>query len=119
MRVVVLVADASTRESEVFIITVSQQLVIDELGAVVRVHPQQWKRQPAAREPNGRKHMDLGLVAHRDAFGPAGLHIREIKRQAIIAARITAIMADQVHFNKARLIFVPVRPGANRNLALE
>ena len=47
------------------------------------------------------------------------LYIRKVERQAVVAMQITAIMADQVHFDKARLVSVPVRPGADGNLALE
>ncbi len=43
----------------------------------------------------------------------------KIKRQTVIAMQIPAIMSHQVHFDKARPIFVPVGPGTDGDLALE
>ena len=46
-------------------------------------------------------------------------NIREIQRPSVIATFEAAIMRDQIHLGEARLIFVPVGPGAHRNLTFE
>ena len=57
LRVVVLVAGASARGGDVLLATVAKHLVIDELAPVVGIHPQHGKRELAAGEANGFKHV--------------------------------------------------------------
>ena len=102
-----------------FVLAVTKQFVVDELVAIVGIHAQQREGQTALDEPKGRKHVHLSLVARGGALGPARFDVGEVERPGMFAARIAAVMGDQVHLGEAGTVFVPLGPGANRNLILE
>src|ERR1035437_5968742 len=94
-------------------------MVSDECRSVVEINAQQGKWQVRADVFQRIKHPDLRLVDDRSGFRPAARHVRHIKGLAVVATAITTIMPNQVYLHKPRLLLVPIRKGADRDLVFE
>ena len=87
--------------------------------AVVAVYAQDRKRHDRGDVVQRGEHPFAGLVAHAAVLGPAGGDIGDGQRASVLTGGVAAVVADQVDLDEPGHRVVPVRPGADRDLALE
>ena len=109
MALIVLDRWAPARKGEVFLLTIGDQLLIEELRAAIGVNAQQGKREERAGLLERGQHRVGALLQQRDALGPAGGEIGQ--RQGVEKPPIEMVptMGHQIHFHKARAILLPLR----------
>lgn len=101
------------------LLAVAQQVGVDELGAVVRVQPQQGEGQRLAHGGDGGGDRLLGAVEQGDALRPGGMNIGQYQRMQVFSRGGRAAVSHQVHLLEAGAGLIPVREGADGDLALE
>src|ERR1700686_647343 len=117
--VVVLAIGARSRKSDPFMLTILEQVVVDELRAIIRIDALQSKRHLRAQLLERGKDPHLGFVLDRLHFRPATVNIGHIKRVKILAGRQPAVMGHQVDLHKAGPLLVPFTESSQRNLLLQ
>ena len=92
------------------------EVVVDELGTVVRIDAQDGERELANDVLDGLEDPDGRLVLDRAIDGPTGENVSNGEGKAELARRVAPLVADQVDFDKPGHILAPLRPGTNRDL---
>ena len=85
---VVLVARPVPGESQLLLLALAQKLLVDELGAVVRVDAQDRKGELRGGLPDRGEHPFLRLVPHRNGLGPAGRDVSDIEGETELALAV-------------------------------
>ena len=107
-----LAGPCAASEGELVLGAVARQLIVDEIGSVVRVNAQEWEGEPPTSCPDGTKNVDLHLVSNRHAFRPNGFHVFEAQCPGVVSSvdcRPTA-MIQPIDFAESRPILGPIRP---------
>src|SRR5258708_40368706 len=89
---------------------------INKLAAVIRIDPQDGKREQHAGALQGCNHRLLPTVEQRETLRPPSSDIRKGECVEETPLKMWTAMGDQIHFQKARLGLIPVRKGTNRDL---
>ncbi len=116
---VVLVGHPATGEGELFVGTVGQQFLIDELAAVVGVDPEQGEGEHAARPLQRMDDAMLGAMQQRQALGPGRGHVGQGERAQEGTLRTATAVGDQVSLDEAWLDVGPLGEGTDRDLLFE
>src|SRR5215212_10477303 len=95
--------------------TPAQQMVVDELAAIVGVDAQQRERQGRLNLYQGTEHMPGRLVPHAADLGPTSGDVGDGERGGEVAVVVPALVADQVDLDEPGPGLVPVGPGPHRN----
>ncbi len=98
---------------------VAVELVVDELGAVVRVDAGEREREVGLGGLQGLEDPPLGLVLHRAYLRPARGHIGHVQALAEVPGRVPALVAHEVDLEEPRAVLVPLGERADRDLVLE
>ena len=109
----------SSREGDLFLFTIGDHDLIDELSAVIGINPQNRKREQRACALEGSQHRLLAPMQEGKAFRPAGGYVGERQRVQVTSLDVGATMGHQVRFQKARSGLLPLLEGADRDLLLE
>ena len=117
--VVILARGPGSAEADLFLLTKTNQVLVDELAAVVRSDPQPREGRALAQQLHRFQDPHLGLIAHRSDFRPACVHVRHIQGLTVIPPTLASLMAHQVHFQKTGAILLPVGETLDRNLVFE
>jgi len=94
VRAVVLVPRPRPGELQPPVPAVAEELVVDELAAVVRVDPADRERQVFHDVGQSREHVYLGLVAHRPVLRPAGGDVGHREGEAELPAGAVALVSQ-------------------------
>jgi len=70
MGLVIFAIRSRTGESNLFLTAIAKQSRIDKFSAVIRIHPEKWKRKLATNQLDALRYRDLGLVRDGDTFCP-------------------------------------------------
>ncbi len=76
---------AAAREDELFLLTIAQQMLVDELHPVIGVDAPQWKGQPRSRSHNACPNDLLPAIAQCHTFCPARRHIGQRQTVQILS----------------------------------
>ena len=118
MALIVLDRRASARKGEVFLLTIGDQFLIEELRAAIGVNAQQGKREELAGLLERSEHRIGALFQQWDALGPAGGEIGQRQGVQKVPSEMLPTMGYQIHFYKAWAILLPLRIGTHRDLGL-
>ncbi len=116
--VVVLLVGPTAGELDAVGPAVADQLVVEELAAVVRIDALQTKGQIQAHLLEGRDDPRLPFAEHGSSLGPGGVDIREIEGMSELPLRTAARVRDQVDLGETRAGDIPV-VGLDRDVVLE
>src|SRR5258708_3321555 len=108
-----------TGKGDLFLFTIGDQDLIDELSAVIGINPQQGKREELPCALKGSYDRLLAAMQEGQAFRPASWYVRERQRVQVASLDICATMSHQVCFQKAGSGLLPLLEGADGNLLLE
>ena len=97
----------------------SQQVVVDELRAVVGMDPGDVEREPETELVQSLGDDPLALGPDGDRFSPAGGDIGRVKAVVELAVVVPALVADQVDLQEAGDRVVPLLPGLERDRGLQ
>jgi hypothetical protein len=100
--VVVLLVGATSRELDAMLPGVLQELVVDELLAVVRVDPPESEREVQPDVLQDCADRRQGLAEDRAGLDPGGVDVRDVQRMEELAVRPVAAMGHQVDLCKPR-----------------
>jgi hypothetical protein len=103
----------------VFLFTIGDQDLIDELAAVIGINPEHGKREERACALESRKDRILTAMQEGKALRPPGGHIRERQGIQIPSLDIGTTMGHKVRFQKAGSGLPPLLEGADGYLLLE
>jgi hypothetical protein len=84
-----------------------------------QVDAEQGEGQAGAHVEKRLEGPPAGAVTHHARFGPAAGHVGAAEAVGELAARIAALVADQVDLDEAGAALVPLGEGAHRDLALQ
>src|SRR5665213_920111 len=101
---VVLVARAGPGEGDVMLGAIGQQVVVDELTAVVRVDPEDGERELGDHVLDGLEDPDGRLVLDRSVDGPSGGDVSNRQGETELATRVAALVTNQVDLHEPRQI---------------
>src|SRR5512144_3279013 len=116
---VVLVARPRPGEGDLAFLAPGQQVMIDELRSIVTVYAQDRERHRAGDVVERGEHPFAGLVAHAAVLRPAGGDVGDGQRPGVLTGGVAAVVGDQVDLDEPGHRVVPVRPGPDRDLALQ
>jgi hypothetical protein len=91
-------------------VAVSQQTLVDERRAVVRIDAEDGDGEHGGDVFVGFKDPFGGLVPYWPIHRPPGAHIGHRQREAELAEAVAALMTAQVDLDKPRDGVVPLRP---------
>ncbi len=116
--VVILLVRAPARELDLLGLTVPIEMVVDELGAVVRVDPPEAEGEDLSNLLQGR--LDAGFAATEDGAGfhPGRVDVGHVQRMGELAIGPVAGVGHQVELGEAGGGHVPV-VGLQRDVVLE
>lgn len=117
MRVVVFFVRPRSGEKHgaVSVGEIADEMVVEELGAVVTVEGQQWKGQRALNVRHFFEDIGRSFVPHGTAFGPGSMDIGHDKAPGEIARKAVAAVSHGIGFHETGTGDVPV-VGADRDL---
>ena len=118
VRVIVLLVRPAPRELHLLGTAVAIEMLVDELGAIVGVDPEQGKGQSLAQLLQGLPHRLLALAQHRARFGPGGVNVGQVQRVAELTRSGIARVGDQINFGEAGRLDIPA-VGPQRNVMFE
>ena len=106
---------ASEIHGAVSIGKIADEMVVEELGAVITIEGQQWKGQRVFNVRHFFEDITRAFVPHGTAFGPGGMDIGHDKAPGEIARKAVAAVSDSIGFHETRAGDVPV-VGTDRDL---
>src|SRR5262245_38308166 len=119
MSLVVLPVGARAREGNLFLLTVTQQLIVYELATVISIKTEEgkWKALPDSMNCSA----DIGLASAQQchAFRPSCGNIRQNKGVEKRTLGSISTVRDQIGFHESGCEFVPVGKHSNCNLVLQ
>jgi hypothetical protein len=101
-----------------FLFTIGDYYVIDELSTVIGINPQNWKGEERTRWRGARTASWLRSKRGRHSVQPVATSVSESRIQ-VPALDVCATMGHQVHLQKAGSDLLPLLEGADRDLLLE
>jgi hypothetical protein len=120
---VIFHARASSREGEVFLLTIGHHCLIEEFRAIIGMHAEHGKREQALGMLDGSQNALRALREQGETFGPPGCHIGERQRpdkaSRKTSSSVCATMGHQIGLHKAWLGFMLLLDGANGDLLFE
>ena len=116
--VAVIRARAGEGHGLLALVQVAQQVVVEELAAVVAVEAQQREGQPGLHRARGRQHARRALVPHGPALGPLGRDVGVGQAPEEVPGQAGPAVGHAVGFQIAGPRHIP-GAGADRDLRLE
>jgi len=99
--VVILFVGPASGKLDLLAPAVAQKMIVDELGAVIRVDPPQPERQAAAHLIHGRNDPLLGLSQHGPSLHPGAVDVGLVQRVDEFPLATVSRMGDQIDLGKA------------------
>jgi hypothetical protein len=103
----------------VLVLAVAEELVVDELRAVIGVDAQEGEGKSGAKFLEASKDMDLGFVFQGLGLGPAGGNVCQGKSLAVFVEGCAAVMGNEIGFTKPGALLIPIGKGSDGDVVFE
>jgi hypothetical protein len=100
-------------------VAVGQQVLVDELGAVIRVDADDGEREHRGHVLEGLEDPFGRLVPHGPVHGPSGGNVSDCQGEAEFPEAVASLVADQIDLHESRDGVVPLGPGPDRDLGFQ
>jgi hypothetical protein len=94
---------ASSRERNLFLFTIGDDYLIDELATVVGIDSQDRKREERPRALDGCQNRHLSPVQQGQTFRPPGGYVGECQRVQVAALNVGATMGYKIRWKSSRV----------------
>jgi len=116
---VVLLVGTRPGKGNLLLIAIGVEALVDELTPIVRVHTQEWEGKMLSYPMYRLTHSRLAFTPHRLAFRPAAGYVYSTERVQVKALYALTTVGHQIHFQKARLVLLPIGKGPDGYRALK
>src|SRR5258707_13195394 len=110
---------ATPGKGNLFFLAIGQQDGIEKLATMTRIQAKHWKWQQITCPLKGHKDSFRAAIEQGEAFRPASSDVRQRQGVQIAAKHVAATMRDQICFQKAGPIIVPLGKGTDGDLVFK
>jgi hypothetical protein len=116
---VVLAVWPTASKGDLEVVAEAQQVVIDELAAIVRVDAEQGKREIVFNGVESLYDPALGFITHSAGFCPSWGDIGGVEALDEVTIGGAAVMSDQIDLKEARCFLVPFFVGSDGDMMFQ
>ena len=106
-------------EGDLFLRTIRDQFLIEELPAIIGINAQNWERKEGSSALEGCQNCLSTAIQDGEAFGPSCRDVREGESIQVTSLSLHTTMSHQIRLEKAGLGLIPLLEGADRNVTFE